>query len=61
MGKNIHICGICNQTKEDGFFLYQLYICQECEEKIISTSPKDENYQFYVEKLRAINQSSYTI
>ncbi|SFM51304.1 Inhibitor of sigma-G Gin [Gracilibacillus orientalis] len=61
MGNSIHICGICNQTKEDGIFLYQLYICEECEKKIISTSPKDENYQYYVEKIRAINQSSYTI
>ncbi|MGN8648204.1 sigma factor G inhibitor Gin [Gracilibacillus sp. HCP3S3_G5_1] len=63
MDKNVHphICGICDQAKHEGIFLYQLYICNECEKEIVSISPKDENYQYYVEKLRAVNQSSYTI
>ncbi|WP_058305623.1 sigma factor G inhibitor Gin [Gracilibacillus massiliensis] len=62
MGNNSkHICGICDQTKEEGIYLYQLYICRECEKEILSIHPQDDNYQYYVEKLRAINQSTYTI
>ncbi len=58
---NKHVCGICNQTKEGGIHIYQLYICRACEEEILSVHPKDDNYQYYVEKMRAINQITYTI
>ncbi|WP_035724707.1 sigma factor G inhibitor Gin [Gracilibacillus boraciitolerans] len=61
MENNKHVCGICDQTKKEGIFLYQLYICSECEKEILSIKSQDENYQYYVEKLRAINQSIYTI
>lgn len=61
MGNNLNICGVCEQKKENGFYLYQLYICEECEKKIVATNPGDENYSFFVEKLKGINHSSYTI
>ncbi len=56
-----HECGICDQEKKEGIYLYHFYICLECEKELLLTNPQDEGYQYYVEKLRAINQSIYTI
>ncbi|UOQ83827.1 sigma factor G inhibitor Gin [Gracilibacillus salinarum] len=58
---NMHCCGICNQMRTEGILLFGFYICHECEKEIVATNPSDESYQYYVEKLRSINQSSYTI
>ncbi|WP_163539402.1 sigma factor G inhibitor Gin [Gracilibacillus sp. YIM 98692] len=54
-------CGICEKEKEDGIFLYHFFICSECEKEIVNTKPGESNYQMFVKKLRAINQSSYTL
>jgi hypothetical protein len=54
-------CGICDKTKEEGIYLYHLFICSECETDIVATDPSDENYSIYVKKLKAINQSTFTM
>lgn len=50
-------CGICEQVKEDGYYIYHMYICATCEQAIIHTDPTDESYHLYVDKLKAINHS----
>ncbi|UOQ50516.1 sigma factor G inhibitor Gin [Gracilibacillus caseinilyticus] len=47
--------------RTEGILLFGFYICHECEQEIVATNPSDASYQYYVEKLRSINQSSYTI
>ncbi|WP_066185767.1 MULTISPECIES: sigma factor G inhibitor Gin [Gracilibacillus] len=59
--KTYHRCGVCEQRKNNGIFLYQMYLCHECEQEIISVRPDEDHYSYYVGKLRAINQSTYTI
>ncbi|GAB2563808.1 sigma factor G inhibitor Gin [Gracilibacillus alcaliphilus] len=59
--KTHYRCGVCDQRKSNGIFLYQMYLCQECEQEILAIHPHDDHYQFYVKKLRAINQSTHTI
>ncbi|KAB8126534.1 sigma-G inhibitor, Gin [Gracilibacillus oryzae] len=54
-------CGVCDKPKDDGIYLYQLFICSECEKDIVTTEPDDAAYSVYVKKLRAINQSTFTI
>ncbi|MFC4403550.1 sigma factor G inhibitor Gin [Gracilibacillus xinjiangensis] len=54
-------CGICDKTKKEGIYLYQLFICAECEKEIVATDPSDEVYSIYVKKLKAINQSTFTM
>ncbi|HEY4599866.1 MAG TPA: sigma factor G inhibitor Gin [Cerasibacillus sp.] len=49
-------CGICDQEKTEGYYLYQMYICIACEQKIITTDPTDEKYLYYLRKLEQINQ-----
>ena len=50
-------CGVCDQDREKGFYLYNLFICSECEQKIIHTEPNQAQYQYYLKKLRGINKS----
>ncbi|SES23288.1 Inhibitor of sigma-G Gin [Gracilibacillus ureilyticus] len=63
MDKNqiTRLCGICDKPKKDGIYLYQLFICTECEMDIVATDPRDEAYSTYVKKLKAINQSTFTM
>ncbi|MBM7573124.1 sigma factor G inhibitor Gin [Aquibacillus albus] len=50
------ICGICNEDKDKGIHLYNLFICSDCEQKIVQTEPKEEKYKHYVNKLKRVNQ-----
>lgn len=54
MSKNY--CTICDLEKEKGIYLFHLFICQQCEEKIIRTAPEDPSYGYFVNKLKRINQ-----
>jgi hypothetical protein len=49
-------CGICEQEKSRGIHLYTLFICCECEQKMIHTEPREEAYQYYLKKLKNMNQ-----
>lgn len=51
-------CGICEEKKEKGIHLYQLFICTECEHNMIHTEPREEKYKYYLKKLKKINQSN---
>lgn len=42
------LCGICDQEKQEGIHLYRLFICKECEQKIIQTEPKEVQYHYFV-------------
>lgn len=48
-------CLICDETKESGIHLFNHYICEACERKIVSSEPKDAFYHEYLSKLRKIN------
>lgn len=49
-------CGICEEEKEKGILLYRLFICHECEQNMIDTEPREEKYNYYLQKLKNINQ-----
>lgn len=49
-------CGICEEEKGNGIFLYRLFICHECERNMIHTEPREEKYNYYLQKLKNINQ-----
>ncbi|MFD1021120.1 sigma factor G inhibitor Gin [Thalassobacillus hwangdonensis] len=50
-------CGVCNEVKDDGIHIYQLYICESCEKEMLTTDPGDARYQFFIEKLKTISKS----
>ena len=47
-------CGICDEEKESGFYLYRLYICLECERQIVQAEPEQDIYQQFVKRLRGV-------
>ncbi|HLR08607.1 MAG TPA: sigma factor G inhibitor Gin [Bacillota bacterium] len=49
-------CGICEEKKEKGIHLYKLFICRECEQNMIHTEPREEKYNYYLHKLKNMNQ-----
>lgn len=53
----IELCGICEEKKEAGIHLYKIFICSECERNMIHTEPREEKYQYYLQKLKNINHS----
>jgi len=51
-------CGICEEEKEKGILLYRLFICHECEQNMIHTEPREEKYNYYLQKLKNMNHQS---
>ncbi|MDY0404085.1 sigma factor G inhibitor Gin [Virgibacillus sp. 179-BFC.A HS] len=49
-------CGICEEKKEQGIHLYNMFICSECEYNMIHTEPREEKYHYYLQKLKNVNQ-----
>ena len=51
-------CGICEEEKDEGIVLYRLFICHECERNMIHTEPREEKYNYYLQKLKNMNQQN---
>lgn len=49
-------CGICEEEKVRGIHVYNMFICTECEYNMIHTEPREEKYNYYLQKLKNINQ-----
>ncbi len=52
-------CPICNEEKPEGITIYNTFICLDCEKDMIQTEPSEVKYQYYIEKLKVINQKSH--
>ena len=64
MGRNItssKCCTVCEQTKEDGIHICDIFICEVCERKIVASDVDDDFYKFYLEKLRKLKHSLVNI
>ena len=58
-GENkLKMCGVCDTEKDRGIHLYNMFICCECEKEIIQTEPNEQKYQYFLKKLRSINQTT---
>ncbi|WP_440897336.1 sigma factor G inhibitor Gin [Amphibacillus sp. Q70] len=53
----MNYCHICDTNQAKGIFIYDLYICESCQTKIVATDPEDPNYRFFVNKLKRIQKS----
>jgi hypothetical protein len=54
----LEYCGICEEKKQRGIHLHNLFICTECEYNMIHTEPREEKYNYYLQKLKNMNQPS---
>lgn len=53
--KNVSaLCIICDEEKEHGIRIFSLFICAVCEQNMRLTEPEDENYHYYIEKLKKV-------
>ncbi|KZE68087.1 carnitine--CoA ligase [Fictibacillus phosphorivorans] len=55
------ICMVCEEQKDRGLHILQQFICQECEQKILTAKTNDEYYKHYLSqlrKLKLVNASS---
>ncbi|MCD5326074.1 sigma factor G inhibitor Gin [Pontibacillus chungwhensis] len=50
-------CGVCECRRKNGIHLYNLFICKDCEREIVQTSPEDQQYQYFLKKLKNITQT----
>lgn len=52
------VCIVCEKEKRNGYYLYDSFICLDCEKKIITTEPDEPLYFFYVQQLKKIGKRS---
>ncbi|BAM46161.1 MAG: sigma-G inhibitor, Gin [Amphibacillus sp.] len=52
----MHYCHICESNQSDGMFIYYLYVCESCQEKIVATDPEDPDYRVFVHKMRKMRE-----
>jgi len=49
-------CGICEEEKDTGIHIYQMFVCTSCERRIVQTEPEASEYKTFIEKLKGIAQ-----
>ena len=47
-------CLFCACRSAQGLRILSFFICRECEVKLMNTSPNDERYRDYVQKVKKI-------
>lgn len=56
--KKLSCCGICEEERENGILLCNLFICNECERNMVHTEPREAKYDYYLRKLKNAKQSN---
>ena len=54
------VCMICEEEKEEGIHLNNLFMCMECERNMVYTQPREEKYHYYLKKLKRIDPHAFT-
>lgn len=57
----INECVICEEQREDGIYLYTTFICTSCEYNLIHTEPREKKYNYYVNKLKQLDEPTTSI
>ncbi|WP_027964424.1 sigma factor G inhibitor Gin [Halalkalibacillus halophilus] len=52
-------CQICENWKGNGFYLLDAFICKDCEHLMVNTSPDQEIYSYFIERLKERRMHSY--
>jgi hypothetical protein len=53
-------CMICEETKQTGIHICNQFICKSCEQELVKTDTEDDQYEYYLKKLRKINVTQHT-
>ncbi|WLR41908.1 sigma factor G inhibitor Gin [Bacillus carboniphilus] len=57
---NIETCNICNQPRNLGIHLNNLFICSGCEKAIVETDTDHPMYRFYIAQLKNMKIINHT-
>lgn len=57
MKMNESVCIVCECEKRMGIYLYQSFICRDCEIDMIQTETSDPKYRYYLMQLKKISRS----
>jgi hypothetical protein len=49
-------CLVCEEINLAGIHIFNHFICQTCEQKIVSTETNEDQYRFYLKRLRKLNK-----
>jgi len=47
-------CLVCGEGKEQGIRIFSQFLCHECEREIVKTEVEDEQYGYYIERMKQI-------
>ena len=50
----VHECIVCEQRKDHGITICNQFICESCEQEMITTDVKEPKYPMFVKRLRRI-------
>jgi hypothetical protein len=48
-------CVVCEKSGSNGIWLWNKFLCETCERKIVSTDTDDEHYNFYLSRLKKVS------
>ncbi|WP_162297934.1 sigma factor G inhibitor Gin [Halalkalibacillus sediminis] len=51
--KSMKQCNICEDVTSEGFYLFLTFICSKCEQEMVHTSPEEEKYQYFIDRLKS--------
>lgn len=52
--RGLNLCMVCEERKDEGIRILEQWICQTCESEIVRTEVEDEQYGFYIQRLRKL-------
>lgn len=54
-------CVICEHKKTLGIYILDSFICDSCENKLVTTAPTDDYYQYCIKKLANVHKSLHIL
>ncbi|EMA6344991.1 sigma factor G inhibitor Gin [Bacillus cytotoxicus] len=53
------ICIICEHKRNEGIYVQNRFICDECEKDMVNTETNDPKYIYYLKQLKKIEVSYF--
>jgi len=52
--QHMETCIICGRSEQQGIFICERLICDQCEKEMIATDVKEEKYHYFVDQMKKI-------
>lgn len=54
MGQDYRNCIVCDQEEPEGIFIFDSFVCRNCEAEMIKTDTAEDKYMFFIKQMRQI-------